>query len=336
MELLVTGSAGFIGSNYVTRHLAKFNNHSIVSLDQLTYAGNLENLKVVMNNPRHHFVNGDIRDKPLVDNLVSKNPDVIINFAAESHVDRSIDYPEKFLSTNTIGAYTLLEAARKYDIPQFVQISTDEVYGSLSTTDPAFTENTTLSPSSPYSASKAAADLLAISYYKTYNTPVKVTRCSNNYGPNQFPEKIIPLFINNLLNNKPLPIYGTGENVRDWIHVYDHCDAIDAVLLNGRSGQIYNIGGGTEKQNLEIADNLIKVMGSSPSLIKFISDRPGHDLRYAMDCSKIYNELKWTPKIKFESGLIDTIEWYKNNVTWLKNITNGSYRNYYDKMYGDR
>ncbi len=189
MELLVTGSAGFIGSNYVTRHLAKFNNHSIVSLDQLTYAGNLENLKVVMNNPRHHFVNGDIRDKPLVDNLVSKNPDVIINFAAESHVDRSIDYPEKFLSTNTIGAYTLLEAARKYDIPQFVQISTDEVYGSLSTTDPAFTENTTLSPSSPYSASKAAADLLAISYYKTYNTPVKVTRCSNNYGPNQFPEK---------------------------------------------------------------------------------------------------------------------------------------------------
>jgi len=336
VELLVTGSAGFIGSNYVTRHLAKFNNHSIVSLDQLTYAGNLENLKVVMNNPRHHFVNGDIRDKPLVDNLVSKNPDVIINFAAESHVDRSIDYPEKFLSTNTIGAYTLLEAARKYDIPQFVQISTDEVYGSLSTTDPAFTENTTLSPSSPYSASKAAADLLAISYYKTYNTPVKVTRCSNNYGPNQFPEKIIPLFINNLLNNKPLPIYGTGENVRDWIHVYDHCDAIDAVLLNGRSGQIYNIGGGTEKQNLEIADNLIKVMGSSPSLIKFISDRPGHDLRYAMDCSKIYNELKWTPKIKFESGLIDTIEWYKNNVTWLKNITNGSYRNYYDKMYGDR
>ncbi|HJM82109.1 MAG TPA: dTDP-glucose 4,6-dehydratase [Nitrospinota bacterium] len=336
MELLVTGSAGFIGSNYVTRHLAKFNNHSIVSLDQLTYAGNLENLKVVMNNPRHHFVNGDIRDKPLVDNLVSKNPDVIINFAAESHVDRSIDYPEKFLSTNTIGAYTLLEAARKYDIPQFVQISTDEVYGSLSTTDPAFTENTTLSPSSPYSASKAAADLLAISYYKTYNTPVKVTRCSNNYGPNQFPEKIIPLFINNLLNNKPLPIYGTGENVRDWIHVYDHCDAIDAVLLNGRSGQIYNIGGGTEKQNLEVADNLIKVMGSSPSLIKFISDRPGHDLRYAMDCSKIYNELKWTPKIKFESGLIDTIEWYKNNVTWLKNITNGSYRNYYDKMYGDR
>jgi len=305
-------------------------------LDQLTYAGNLENLKVVMNNPRHHFVNGDIRDKPLVDNLVSKNPDVIINFAAESHVDRSIDYPEKFLSTNTIGAYTLLEAARKYDIPQFVQISTDEVYGSLSTTDPAFTENTTLSPSSPYSASKAAADLLAISYYKTYNTPVKVTRCSNNYGPNQFPEKIIPLFINNLLNNKPLPIYGTGENVRDWIHVYDHCDAIDAVLLNGRSGQIYNIGGGTEKQNLEVADNLIKVMGSSPSLIKFISDRPGHDLRYAMDCSKIYNELKWTPKIKFESGLIDTIEWYKNNVTWLKNITNGSYRNYYDKMYGDR
>ncbi len=336
MELLVTGSAGFIGSNYVTRHLAKFKNHSIVSLDQLTYAGNLENLKSVMNNPRHRFVTGDIRDKLLVDNLVSKNPDVIINFAAESHVDRSIDYPEKFLSTNTIGTYTLLEAARKYDIPQFVQISTDEVYGSLSTADPAFTENTILSPSSPYSASKAAADLLVISYHKTYNTPVKVTRCSNNYGPYQFPEKIIPLFINNLLNNKPIPLYGTGENVRDWIHVYDHCDAIDAVLLNGRSGQIYNIGGGTEKQNLEIADNLIKVMGSSPSLIKFISDRPGHDLRYAMDCSKIFNELKWTPKVKFESGLIDTIEWYKNNGTWLKNITNGSYRSYYDKMYGDR
>jgi dTDP-glucose 4,6-dehydratase len=336
VELLVTGSAGFIGSNYVTRHLAKFKNHSIVSLDQLTYAGNLENLKSVMNNPRHRFVTGDIRDKLLVDNLVSKNPDVIINFAAESHVDRSIDYPEKFLSTNTIGTYTLLEAARKYDIPQFVQISTDEVYGSLSTADPAFTENTILSPSSPYSASKAAADLLVISYHKTYNTPVKVTRCSNNYGPYQFPEKIIPLFINNLLNNKPIPLYGTGENVRDWIHVYDHCDAIDAVLLNGRSGQIYNIGGGTEKQNLEIADNLIKVMGSSPSLIKFISDRPGHDLRYAMDCSKIFNELKWTPKVKFESGLIDTIEWYKNNGTWLKNITNGSYRSYYDKMYGDR
>ncbi|HEB71185.1 MAG TPA: dTDP-glucose 4,6-dehydratase [Nitrospirae bacterium] len=339
MRILVTGAAGFIGGNYVLFRLENYPGDTIVSLDKLTYAGNLENLASVMDDPRHQFVKGDIADSNLVEELFDaqdKRFDAVINFAAESHVDRSIDNPDIFLKTNTFGAFTLLEAVRRHGAGMFIQVSTDEVYGSLGLDDPSFTETTTIDPSSPYSASKASADFMALSYYRTYQIPVIVTRCSNNYGSYQFPEKLIPLFINNLLNDKQVPIYGSGENTRDWIHVRDHCGAINLILEKGKSGDVYNIGGQCEKKNIEIADHLIEMMGKDKSMKKFVTDRPGHDFRYSMDISKMESELGWRPAVKFEDGLKETVDWYKNNRAWLEKVTSGAYRGYYDKMYKNR
>lgn len=336
MRILVTGAAGFIGSNYVLTRLENYPGDTIVSLDKLTYAGNLKNLASVIDDPRHQFVKGDIADSGLVENIFADRLDVVINFAAESHVDRSIDKPDIFLRTNIFGAFTLLEAARRHGVGMFVQVSTDEVYGSLGLHDPSFTENTPVDPSSPYSASKASADFLALSYQRTYGMPVIVTRCSNNYGPYQFPEKLIPLFISNLLKDQEVPIYGAGENVRDWIHVRDHCAAINAVLEKGTSGEVYNIGGRCEKMNIEIADYLLEIMGKEMSLKKFVTDRPGHDFRYSVDISRIENELGWRPAVKFEGGLKETVKWYIDNPAWLEEVTSGAYRDYYDKMYKNR
>ncbi|VAX25544.1 dTDP-glucose 4,6-dehydratase [hydrothermal vent metagenome] len=339
MRILVTGAAGFIGGHYVLSRLENYPGDTIVSLDKLTYAGNLENLASVIDDPRHRFVKGDIADSRLVDELFgaqSKRFDAVINFAAESHVDRSIDNPDVFLKTNIFGTFTLLQTVRRHGAGMFIQVSTDEVYGSLGLNDPSFTETTPADPSSPYSASKASADFLALSYYRTYQIPVIVTRCSNNYGPRQFPEKLIPLFINNLLEDKQVPIYGAGENMRDWIHVKDHCAAINLILEKGKSGEVYNVGGQCEKKNIEIADCLIEMMGKDKSLKKFVTDRPGHDFRYSIDISKIEGELGWRPTIKFENGLKETVEWYKNNPAWLTKITSGAYRDYYDNMYKNR
>ncbi|VAX17102.1 dTDP-glucose 4,6-dehydratase [hydrothermal vent metagenome] len=339
MKILVTGAAGFIGGHYVLSRLKNYPGDTIVSLDKLTYAGNLENLASVIDDPRHQFVKGDIADSNLVEELFDARDerfDAVINFAAESHVDRSIDNPDIFLKTNTFGTFTLLEAVRRHGVGAFIQVSTDEVYGSLGLDDPSFTETTPIDPSSPYSASKASADFLALSYYRTYQIPVIVTRCSNNYGSRQFPEKLIPLFINNLLNDKQVPIYGSGENARDWIHVRDHCAAINLILEKGKSGEVYNIGGQCEKKNIEIADNLIEMMGKDKSLKKFVTDRPGHDFRYSMDISKIESELGWRPAVKFEKGLKETVDWYKNNPAWLEKVTSGAYRDYYNNMYKNR
>ena len=336
MRILVTGSAGFIGCNYLLSRLEKHPEDSITSLDKLTYAGNMENLAGAMDNPRHTFVRGDITDQALVTELFDTPFDAVINFAAETHVDRSIEGPGAFLSTNTMGAFTLLEAVRRRGAGLFIQVSTDEVYGSLGPTDPSFTETTPLDPSSPYSASKASADMLALSYHRTFGTPVIVTRCSNNYGPYQFPEKLIPLFINNLVENKPVPIYGKGENVRDWIHVSDHCRAIDTVLERGSTGQVYNIGGECEKKNIEIADALLSILDKPTSLKTFVEDRPGHDFRYSMNCARIKRELDWNPVVDFETGLKTTVKWYTENREWLNNVTSGSYREYYDRMYAKR
>jgi dTDP-glucose 4,6-dehydratase len=336
LRILVTGAAGFIGGNYVLSRLKNYPDDTIVSLDKLTYAGNLENLSSVIDDPRHKFIKGDITDSDLVDGLFTEKFDALINFAAESHVDRSIENPDLFLKTNTFGAFTLLEAARRHGTGMFIQISTDEVYGSLGPNDPSFTETTPIDPSSPYSASKASADFMALAYHRTYGMPVIVTRCSNNYGPYQFPEKLIPLFINNLIQGKEVPIYGAGENVRDWVHVTDHCDAINVVLEKGKSGEVYNIGGQCEKMNIEIADNLLEIMGKDNSLKKFVTDRPGHDFRYAMNISKIENELGWSPAVKFDNGLKDTVKWYLDNPAWLDKVTSGAYRDYYDKMYKNR
>lgn len=338
MRILVTGAAGFIGSNYVLRRLESNDGDTVVSLDKLTYAGNIENLRPVMDDSRHVFVKGDVADARLLDALFTghKPFDAVINFAAESHVDRSIVEPHAFLATNTTGTFTLLEAARTHGTGVFIQISTDEVYGSLGDDDLAFTESTPLDPSSPYSASKAAGDLLALSYHKTYGMPVIVTRCSNNYGPFQFPEKMIPLFVNNLLKDEPVPIYGDGRNVRDWVHVYDHCSAVDAVLEAGKPGQVYNIGGECEKRNMEVVDALLEIMEKPGSLKKFVADRPGHDFRYAMNIAKIDNEIGWRPSIDFSEGLGRTVQWYRDNTEWLGDVTSGAYRDYYERMYGGR
>ncbi len=337
MRLLVTGSAGFIGSAYVLKRLLEHSEDEIVSLDKLTYAGALENLAPAIDNERHTFIRGDITDDTLLEKLFTDNSfDAVINFAAESHVDRSITDPAEFMQTNAMGVFSLLEKVRRFDIERFIQISTDEVYGSLGPNDPAFTETTPLNPSSPYSASKAAADMLALSYHRTFGTPVIITRCSNNYGPNQFPEKLIPLFINNLRNDIPVPIYGEGENVRDWIHVNDHCHAINLVLKNGRTGEIYNIGASCELKNIDVADKLLEIMGKSASLKSFVKDRPGHDLRYAMDFTKIQDELGYRPTISFDEGLRSTVDWYEQNRKWLDSVTSGAYRDYYEKMYGER
>ncbi len=335
MKLLITGGAGFIGSNFIHYILKKYSDYKIVNLDLLTYAGNLENLKDIKDNPNYKFVKGDIADVKLVDKLV-KNTDIIVNFAAESHVDRSILDPQNFVRTNIVGTYTLLEAARSSGNKRFHHISTDEVYGSLKPKDAPFNENTPYNPSSPYSASKASADYLVKAYHRTYNLPVTLSNCSNNYGPYQFPEKFIPLFITNLLESKKVPLYGDGLNVRDWLYVEDHCEAIDLIIHKGKIGETYCVGGNSEKTNLEIAQTLIKLVLGSPASkwIEFVKDRPGHDRRYAVDFSKIKNELGWEPKVHFEEGLKKTIEWYKNNKDWWTKIKSGEYQKYYKLQYG--
>ena len=339
MKLIVTGGAGFIGGNYIHIMLKKHPEDEIICLDALTYAGNLETLEPVMKNPKFKFVKGDIADREFVYDLMEKErPDVIVNFAAESHVDRSIVNPELFLRTNIIGTSVLLDACRKYGIKRYHQVSTDEVYGDLplERKDLFFTETTPLHTSSPYSASKASADLLVLAYHRTYKLPVTISRCSNNYGPYHFPEKLIPLMIANALNNKPLPVYGKGENVRDWLYVADHCNAIDLIIRQGKVGEIYNIGGHNERRNLDVVKTILKELGKPESLIHFVTDRPGHDRRYAIDPTKIHNELGWLPETKFEDGIKETVQWYLENKPWWEHIINGEYQNYYKKMYGDR
>ncbi|MDR3222485.1 MAG: dTDP-glucose 4,6-dehydratase [Methanobrevibacter sp.] len=332
MKILITGGAGFIGANFIQYMLNKYPNYDIVNIDALTYCGNLENLKDFQDNNNYEFIKGDINNSKLVNEIIKDDIEYIVNFAAESHVDRSITNPKIFLESNIVGTQTLLEAGKKHDIKKFIQISTDEVYGSLGK-EGYFTENTPLSPNSPYSASKAGADLLVRAYNETYDFPVNITRCSNNYGPYQFPEKLIPLMINNALNNEKLPVYGDGKNVRDWLHVYDHCTAIDFVLHKGKVGDVYNIGGNNEKENIEIVKLILNYLNKDESLIKFIDDRLGHDRRYAIDSTKIQKDLGWKPKYKFETGIVETIEWYLNNQIWLNNIVNGEYCKYYKKAY---
>lgn len=330
-RILVTGGAGFIGSHFIRYALNKSERLSIVNVDYLTYAGNLENLSDLINENRLQFVKGDICDSKLIATLI-QGCDAIINIAAESHVDRSILGPEAFVHTNIVGTHRLLDIARKYKIPKFIQVSTDEVYGSLGDTG-SFTETTPISPNSPYSASKAGADLLCQAYYHTYGMDIVTTRCSNNYGPYQFPEKLIPLMINNARLNKHLPVYGDGLNVRDWIHVEDHCAAIWTVLEHGLAGEVYNIGSDNEWTNIDIVKKILQFMKKPESLITFVKDRPGHDRRYAMDNRKIKAELGWKPEISFNHGLEQTITWYLENQSWLENIVNGSYKDYYEKQY---
>lgn len=330
-RMLITGGAGFIGSNFVRYILEKNPEYEITNLDALTYCGNLENLSDIENNPHYTFVKGDITDKELVNQLVS-DIDCIINFAAETHVDRSIKDPEIFIKTNVLGTQVLLDAARKYDLEKYVQISTDEVYGSLGKKG-YFREETPLAPNSPYSASKASADLIVRAYFKTFGLPVNITRCSNNYGPYQFPEKLIPLMISNALENKKLPVYGDGLNIRDWIHVFDHCTAIDLVLHHGKKGEIYNIGGNNEKENIEIVKLILDYLDKEDSLITFVKDRLGHDRRYAIDSTKIQKDLGWKPRYSFEEGIKETIQWYLDNRSWWEKVKSGQYQEYYQKMY---
>lgn len=337
MKILLTGGAGFIGSNLIHYMIKAHPDWGIFNLDKLTYAGNLENLQYVAGNPRYHFVYGDIADSALVDRLFAEHHfEMVVNLAAESHVDRSIMDATPFVEANIKGTQVLLDVARRYGVQKFLQVSTDEVYGSLGFDDPPFTEETPLNPSSPYSASKAAADLLALAYFKTYNLPVIVTRCSNNYGPYQFPEKLIPLMITNALEDRPLPMYGDGLNVRDWLHVRDHCAALDLVLHKGRPGQVYNIGGSNERTNIEIVRRVVRELGKPESLITFVQDRPGHDRRYAIDASKLRRELGWQPAYDFEQGLKETIRWYCENREWWRKIKSGEYRDYYRRMYAAR
>lgn len=339
MKILVTGGAGFIGSNFVYYELDNYPNDEVICLDKLTYAGNLETLEIAMKNPEFKFIKGDIADRAFVDELfASEKPDVVVNFAAESHVDRSIENPEIFLQTNVIGTSVLMDACRKYGNIRYHQVSTDEVYGDLPLDRPDlfFTETTPLHTSSPYSASKASADLLVQAYYRTYKLPVTISRCSNNYGPYHFPEKLIPLMIANALNDKKLPVYGKGENVRDWLYVEDHCSAIDLIIRKGKIGEVYNIGGHNERTNLEVVKTIIKELGKSEDLIKFVTDRPGHDRRYAIDPTKIHNELGWLPITKFDDGIKKTIDWYLTHKSWWEKIISGEYKDYYDKMYKNR
>ena len=339
MKILVTGGAGFIGSNFVYYELDNYPNDEVICLDKLTYAGNLETLEVAMKNPKFKFVKGDIADRVFVDELfASEKPDVVVNFAAESHVDRSIENPEIFLQTNVIGTSVLMDACRKYGNIRYHQVSTDEVYGDLPLDRPDlfFTETTPLNTSSPYSASKASADLLVQAYYRTYKLPVTISRCSNNYGPYHFPEKLIPLMIANALNDKNLPVYGKGENVRDWLYVEDHCSAIDLIIRKGKIGEVYNIGGHNERTNLEVVKTIIEELGKSEDLIEFVTDRPGHDRRYAIDPTKIHNELGWLPATKFDDGIKKTIDWYLTHKSWWEKIISGEYKDYYDKMYKNR
>ena len=337
-NILVTGGAGFIGSNFIYYELEKHPDRRIVCLDALTYAGNLETLEKALQNENFRFVKGDITDRKAVEALFEEESfDAVVNFAAESHVDRSIDEPEVFLKTNILGTQVLLDACRKRNI-RFHQVSTDEVYGDLPLDRPDlfFTEETPIHTSSPYSASKAAADLLVTAYFRTYGAKVTISRCSNNYGPYHFPEKLIPLIIANALEEKELPVYGEGKNVRDWLYVRDHCKAIDLILENGRLGEVYNIGGHNEKTNLEVVKTVLKILGKSEDLIRFVKDRPGHDMRYAIDPTKIRNELGWYPETTFEEGIEKTTQWYLENRSWWENIMNGDYVKYYEKMYKNR
>lgn len=335
MKLLITGGAGFIGSNLLHYFHEAYPDYMLINLDKLTYAGNLENLRDLEDDPNYRFVKGDIRDRGLVEPLFKEGLDGVINLAAESHVDRSIEDPDVFVATNVMGTQVLLDLARRYKVPRFLQVSTDEVYGSLGPTG-YFTEETPLAPNSPYSSSKAGADLLVRAAYHTFGQPVLVTRCSNNYGPYQFPEKLIPLMISNALEEKELPVYGDGLNVRDWLHVRDHCRGIDRVFHQGEPGEVYNIGGNNEHTNIEIVKLILAELGKPESLIKYVKDRPGHDRRYAIDASKIRNALGWTPRISFEQGIRSTIKWYLENRTWWEHIKSGDYQSYYQKMYGDR
>ena len=337
--ILVTGGAGFIGSNFIFYLLAQHPDDRIVCLDKLTYAGNLSTLASVMDHPNFRFVKGDIVDRGLVFDLFrEEKPDIAVNFAAESHVDRSIADPGVFLQTNILGTQTLLDACREFGIERFHQVSTDEVYGDLPLDRPdlMFTEETPIHTSSPYSASKAAADLLVLAYHRTYGLPVSISRCSNNYGPYHFPEKLIPLMIINALHDKPLPVYGTGENVRDWLYVEDHCKAIDLILRKGRVGEVYNIGGHNEMRNIDIVRMIVKALGKSEALITFVADRKGHDQRYAIDPTKIHNELGWLPETGFEDGIGKTIAWYLEHRAWWEEIISGEYQEYYRKMYENR
>jgi dTDP-glucose 4,6-dehydratase len=336
MRVLITGGCGFIGSNLV-RHLLRTRPQAeVVNLDCLTYAGNLESLSDLEGDPRHHFVRGDVCDRELVSDLLArKKIEAVMHLAAESHVDRSILGPEVFCRTNALGTATLLEAARRAGVRRFVQVSTDEVYGSLGPTG-KFTETTPLCPSSPYSASKAGADLLALAYHHTFGMDVVVTRCSNNYGPYQFPEKLIPLMIMNALEGKSLPVYGDGLNVREWLHVEDHCAALALLLEGGRGGEVYNIGSNDERGNLQVVRRILEVLGKPESLIRFVTDRPGHDRRYALDSSKLRDELGWRPRHDFEGGLAATISWYLDNERWWRRVTSGEYASYYDTQYRAR
>lgn len=346
-NILITGGAGFIGSNFVQMMVDKYPEYNIINLDALTYAGNLENLSDIDTAPNYTFVKADIRDRDVIDKIFTAHQiDIVINFAAESHVDRSIEEPEVFLTTNIIGTQVLLDTAKKHwkinpddkycteykEGVKFLQVSTDEVYGELGETG-LFVETMPLMPNSPYSASKASADMIVRAYSETFGLPMNITRCSNNYGPYQFPEKLIPLMINNCLNEKDLPVYGDGMQVRDWLHVSDHCTAIDVVLHKGKDGEVYNVGGNNEMANIDIVKLLIKTLGKSEGLIKYVKDRPGHDKRYAIDNTKITTELGWEPAYTFEKGIQETIQWYLDNSKWIENVLSGDYANYYDEMY---
>ncbi|WP_141336620.1 dTDP-glucose 4,6-dehydratase [Paenibacillus sp. tmac-D7] len=333
MKVLVTGGAGFIGSNFVMYMLEKYPEYHLYNLDALTYAGNLENLAAVQNNPKYTFIKGDITDSSLIESIFEQQGiDVVVNFAAESHVDRSILDPQVFVKTNVLGTQVLLDAAKKHKVSKFVQVSTDEVYGSLGE-EGLFTEQTPLSPNSPYSASKAGGDLLVRAYHETFGMNVNITRCSNNYGPYQFPEKLIPLMIANALNDKQLPVYGDGLNIRDWLFVEDHCSAIDLVMHQGINGEVYNIGGNNERTNVQIVKTIMNQLGKPETLIQYVKDRPGHDRRYGIDASKITRELGWEPKYNFDSGIKATIDWYLENREWWQRIQSGAYKEYYSKQY---
>ena len=339
MKFLVTGGAGFIGGNFAHYMVNTYPEDQIVVLDLLTYAGNLETLEPIMEKPNFKFVKGDIRDREFIDHLFAEEKfDMVVNFAAETHVDRSVEDPEVFITTNILGTQVLMDACRKYGIQRYHQVSTDEVYGDLPLDRPDlfFTEETPIHTSSPYSAAKAGADLLVQAYHRTFKLPVTISRCSNNYGPYHFPEKLIPLMISRALADKSLPVYGDGMNVRDWLHVYDHCTAIDLILRKGREGEVYNIGGHNEKTNLEVVKTILAALNKPESLIHFVKDRPGHDLRYAMDPTKIETELGWKPKYTFETGIPQTIDWYLTHRDWWEHILQGDYQNYYKTMYKDR
>ena len=334
-KILITGGAGFIGSNFIRYMLRKYPDYKVINLDKLTYAGNIENLKDVEKSPNYKFIKGDICDPKAVEKILSDGIDLVVNFAAETHVDRSIDSAADFIQTNVYGTYVLLEAVKRSGVKRFLHISTDEVYGSIE--KGSFREDFPLEPSSPYSASKAAADLLAISYYRTYNLPVLITRSSNNYGAYQYPEKVIPLFVTNALEEKKLPLYGEGKNVRDWLYVQDNCEGIDVVLHKGKAGEVYNVGGGTELENIELLKIILKETGKPPELMQYVKDRPGHDFRYSLDISKV-KKLGWKPKHSFEDGLKETIKWYKENAAWWKKIKEkqAEFKSFQDKWYKER